>query len=155
MDYEKKIKELGLAIPGAARPVGSYLPVVLSGGLGFLSGQISKTADGKILTGKVGRDLTPEQGREAARVAGLNVVSVIRHLIGFGKFERILKVTGYVQTAPDFYDISAVVNGASDLFLEIFGPNGVHARSSIGMASLPMNSAVEIEVTVKLNEKLS
>ena len=150
MNYEQRIKELGLVIPAAAKPVGSYTPVVLSGNLAFLSGQIAKTSDGKILTGKVGKDLTAEQGKEAARVAALNVVSVIQHLIGFSKFERIVKVAGYVQTSPDFYEHSAVVNGASDLFLGIFGASGIHARSSLGMASLPLNSAVEIEVTLQV-----
>ena len=150
MDYEAKIKQLGLVLLPPPKPAGSYQPVVVSGAFAFLSGQISKTADGKILSGKVGKDLTLEQGKEAARAAALNALSAIHHLIGFGKFERILRVVGYVQTAPDFYEIPAVVNGASDLFLEIFGPAGVHARSAVGMASLPLNAAVEIEVTLQV-----
>lgn len=150
MNYEARVKELGIVIPPAPKPAGSYQPVVVSGNLAFLSGQISKTAEGKILAGKIGKDLTPEQGKEAARVAALNVLSVIQHVIGFEKFERILRVVGYVQASPDFHEISNVVNGASDLFLEIFGSNGIHARSAVGMASLPLNAAVELEVTVQV-----
>lgn len=152
MSYEVKIKQLGLVIPPAPKPAGSYQPVVTSGPLAFLSGQISKTADGKILSGKAGMDLTPEEAKNAARTAALNALSAIQHGIGFDRFERVLRVVVYVQAAPDFYDISSVANGASDLFLEIFGPEGVHARSAVGMASLPLNAAVEIEVTVQVKQ---
>lgn len=152
MNYEEKIKSLGLVLPIPAKPVGSYTPVVMQGDLAVLSGQISKAADGKLITGKVGKELTVEQGKEAARTAALNVIAIIKDLIGFSKFERFLRVVGYVQSAPDFYEHSAIVNGASDLFLEIFGQNGIHARSSIGMASLPLNAAVEIEVTLALKK---
>ncbi len=152
MNYEEKIKSLGLVLPVPAKPVGSYTPVVMQGELAVLSGQISKAADGKLITGKVGKELTVEQGKAAARTAALNVIAIIKDLIGFPKFERFLRVVGYVQSAPDFYEHSAIVNGASDLFLEIFGQNGIHARSSIGMASLPLNAAVEIEVTLALKK---
>ncbi len=153
MNYEKKIQELGLAVPPPPPPAGSYQPVVFSGNLAFLSGQISKTGDGRILCGKVGKDLTLEEGKTAARTAALNAVSVLQHFVGFQKFERILRVVGYVQAAPDFYEISAVLNGASDLFLEIFGSQGIHARSAVGMASLPLNAAVEIELTVRVRQQ--
>ncbi len=103
-----------------------------------------------MLTGKIGKDLTVEQGKEAARVAALNVISIIQHLIGFNKFEKFVRVVGYVQTTPEFSDHSSVTNGASDLFLEVFGEKGIHARSSIGMASLPLNAAVEIEATLQI-----
>ncbi|HLD50296.1 MAG TPA: RidA family protein [bacterium] len=149
-DYEAKIKELKLEIPPAPKTAGSYQPVIFCGNLAFLSGQISKTAEGRVLSGKVGKDLTLEEGKTAARAAALNALSVIHHFIGFSKFGRVLRVAGYVQTAPDFYEISAVVNGASDLFLEIFGPQGTHARSAVGMASLPLNAAVEIELTLEV-----
>ena len=137
-------------IPQAPQPAGSYQPVVFCGNLAFLSGQISKTADGRVLSGKVGAQLTLEEGKLAARVAALNALSAIHHWIGFLKFARILRLVGYVQTAPDFHEISAVINGASDFFLEIFGPQGVHARSAVGMAGLPLNAAVEIELTVEI-----
>ena len=148
MDYANNIKTLNLELPPPPKPAGSYQPVLESGFLAFLSGQISKTADGKIITGKVGSDLTAEEGKQAARTAALNVVSIIQNLISFEKFDRILRIVGYVQTAPGFYDISQVMNGASDLLIEIFGEKGIHARSAVGMASLPLNAAVEIEVTL-------
>src|SRR5689334_353868 len=135
--YDEILKKLNIVVPAASNPVGSYRPVMVSGNMAFLSGQISKRADGTMLTGKVGKDLSVEQAKEAARAAAINVISIIQHLIGFQKFEKFVRIVGYVQTAPDFYDISAVTNGASDLFLEVFGENGIHARSSIGMASLP------------------
>lgn len=148
--YAEKLKSLGLVLPPAPKPVGSYRPVVLSGSQAFLSGQITRKSDGTIVTGKLGKDLSVEQGQAAARVAALNVISVIHELIGFEKFDHIVRLVGYVQAAPDFYDISAVMNGASDLFLEVFGEKGVHARSAVGMASLPLNAAVEIEATLQL-----
>lgn len=150
MNYAEKIKSLGLILPPAPKPVGSYRPVVLSGKQAFLSGQITRKGDGSVITGKLGRELSVAQGQDAARVAALNVMSVIHDVIGFEKFDHVIRLVGYVQAEPDFYDISAVMNGASDLFLEIFGEKGVHARSAVGMASLPMNAAVEIEATLQL-----
>lgn len=149
MDYEQKIQKLGLTLPPPAAPAGSYVPVVVSGSLAFLSGQISKAGERAIL-GKVGRDLSLDEGREAARLCALNVLSLIRHIVTFERFERIARVVGYVQADPSFYDIPKVVNGASDLFVEVFGEKGKHARSAVGMASLPLNAAVELEVTVEL-----
>ena len=150
MNYAEKIKALKLVLPPPPAPAGSYQPVVTSGSLAFLSGQISKTAEGKVISGKIGRDLNLEQGKEAARLACLNALSIIQHQIGFDKFEKVIRVTGYCQTAADFYDISQVMNGASDLLIEVFGERGIHARSAVGMASLPLNAAVEIEVTIEI-----
>lgn len=148
--YEETLKKLNIVVPTASTPVGSYRPVIISGNLAFLSGQISKRADGTMITGKIGKDLTVEQGKEAARVSAINVISIIQHLIGFQKFEKFVRIVGYVQTTPEFSDHSSVTNGASDLFLEVFGEKGIHCRSSIGMASLPLNSAVEIEATLQI-----
>lgn len=150
MDYERRIQELKLHLPKAPQPAGSYRPVVISGSYAFLSGQISKTADGRVLTGKLGQDLDLEQGKEAAKCAALQVLAVLGDLIGFARFERMIRVVGYVQSSADFYEISQVMNGASDFFLEVFGENGIHARSAVGMASLPLNAAVEIEATIKI-----
>ena len=150
MNYAEKIVHLKLELPPAPKPAGSYRPVVIADRQAFLSGQISKTGDGKVLTGKAGKDLSLDQARAAARAAALNVLSVIQNLIGFDRFERILRISGYVQCAPDFYEISQVMNASSDLFIEIFGENGAHARSAVGMASLPLNAAVEIEATLLL-----
>lgn len=152
MDYEEKIKSLNLILPLAPKPAGSYSPVVIHGDLAFLSAQVSKTGDGKILTGKLGLDLTLEEGKQAARAAALNGLAIIKDLIGFSKFDRLLRLVGYVQADDHFYEIPAVLNGASDLFLEVFGEKGVHARSAVGMASLPMNAAVELEITLALKK---
>ena len=137
-------------MPSAPKPVGLYQPFAVSGKLAFLSGQISKDADGKILTGKVGKELSLAEGQAAARLAALNALSIMKHLIGFEKISRVVKMTGFVQTAPDFYDIPAVVNGASELFTDVLGDRGAHARSAVGMASLPMNAAVEVELILEL-----
>ncbi len=147
---DEKITQLGLSLPPAPKPLGIYKPFVVSGKLAFLSGQISKDADGKVLTGKVGKELSLDQGKAAARLAALNALSIMKHLIGFEKIERVVKMTGFVNAAPDFYEIPAVVNGASELLAEVFGEAGSHARSAVGMASLPMNAAVEIELVVEL-----
>jgi len=150
MTPEEKITQLGLSLPPAPKPVGLYQPFVVSGKLAFLSGQLSKDAQGKLLTGKVGKDLSLSEGKMAARLAALNVLSIMKYLIGFGKISRIVKMTGFVQAAPDFYEIPAVVNGASELFAEVMGDQGAHARSAVGMASLPLNAAVEIELVLEL-----
>lgn len=150
MTPEEKITQLGLLLPPASKPVGLYQPFVVSGKLVFLSGQISKDAEGKILTGKVGKDLSLPEGQAAARLAGLNALSIMKHLIGFEKIRRIVKMTGFVQTAPDFYEIPAVLNKASELFAEVLGEQGEHARSAVGMVSLPLNAAVEIELVLEL-----
>ena len=149
MNYAEKIKSLNLVLPPAPKPAGSYRPVIFSGNLAFLSGQISRTPEG-VLTGKASKDLSLEQGRQAARQAALNVISVIESLVGFPKFGKMLRIAGYVQTAPDFYEISKVMDAASDLLLEVFGEAGIHVRSAVGMASLPLNAAVEIEATIEI-----
>ncbi len=149
-EREEKIKSLGLTLPPAPKPAGSYLPVVIDGDRAWVSGQLSRKPDGSVLTGTVGKDLTPEQGTQAARAAALAVLSVIRQEFGFSRVDRILNVTGFVQSAPDFYDIPAVLNGASDLFVEIFGDAGRHARTAVGAQNLPLAAAVELQVTIRL-----
>ena len=150
MNIDLKLSELGLKLPPPPKPVGLYQPFVVSGKLAFLSGQISRDSEGKILTGKVGKELSLAEGQAAARLAALNALSIMKHLIGFEKIRRVVKMTGFVQVAPDFYEIPAVVNGASELFAEVMGEQGTHARSAVGMASLPMNAAVEIELVLEL-----
>ena len=150
MNIDAKLKELGLKLPPAPKPAGLYQPFVVSGKLAFLSGQISRDAEGKILAGKVGKDLSLVEGQAAARLAALNALSIMKHLIGFEKIGRIVKMTGFVQTTPDFYEIPAVLNKASELFAAVMGDRGVHARSAVGMSSLPINAAVEIELVLEL-----
>ena len=149
MNIESNLSELGLKLPPAPKPVGLYQPFVISGKLAFLSGQISKDAEGKVLTGKVGHDLSLIEGQAAARLAALNVLSIMND-IGLEKIQRVVKMTGFVQTAPDFYEIPAVLNKASELLVQILGDSGTHARSAVGMASLPLNAAVEIELILEL-----
>ena len=150
MTPEEKLYELGLSIPPAPKPVGHYQPVVISGNLAFLSGQVSKDSKGKLLTGKVGKDLSLAEGQTAARLAALNALSVMKHLIGFDRIRRVVKMTGFVQTAPDFYQIPEVLNKASELLTAVMGEHGAHARSAVGMASLPLNAAVEIELILEV-----
>ena len=150
MTPEEKITQLGLSLPPAPKPAGLYQPCVISGNLAFLSGQISRDIAGKILEGRVGGGLSLAQGQEAAKFAALGVLSIMKNVVGFAKIARIVKMTGFVQTAPDFYEIPAVLNKASELFAEVMGDRGVHARSAVGVASLPLNAAVEIELTLEL-----
>lgn len=148
--FESRIAELGLIIPPPPSPAGAYTPVRLEKGIAFLSGQLSRTPDGRLLTGKAGNPLDLQEAKAAARAAALNVLSVIKHHVGFERMANLLRVVGYVQTHPDFFSIPDVVNGASELFLDVFGPQGVHARTAVGVSSLPSNAAVEIEVTLLL-----
>jgi len=150
MSIEEKLQSLGLKLPQAPRPAGSYQPVIRAGSIAYLSGQIAKKTNGSLIVGKAGADLSVDEAQEAARVAALNVISVIKHHIGFDQLDRILRIVGYVQSAPDFYDQAQVMNAASDLLAEVFGEQGLHARSAVGVASLPLNSAVEIEVTLQV-----
>lgn len=144
------LKRLNLKIPPPPQPVGAYRPFVRSGPFVFLSGQISKDAEGKILTGKVGADLDLEQGRRAAEAAVLQAVSLILEEVGAENLEQMVRVVGFIQSAPDFYGQGDVMNRASELLIEIFGEKGRHARTAVGVASLPLNAAVEIEVTLKV-----
>jgi enamine deaminase RidA (YjgF/YER057c/UK114 family) len=149
-DYAGKIRSLNLVLPAPPKPAGSYRPVVFCGDTAYVSGQLARRGDGTILEGRLGADAGMDRGIEAAKWAALNVIALIGQEIGFAKFKRLLKMTGFVQTTDDFRDIPKVLNGASDLFLEVFGENGIHARSAVGVRSLPYNSAVEIEAVIQI-----
>ena len=150
MNIEARVQELGLILPPAPKPAGAYTPVVFCGGLAFMSGQIAKKPDGTLLSGRVGTELDLAAARQAAETAALNSLSIMHHLIGGDRIVRILRVAGFVQTAPDFFDIPKVMDAASELFQRVLGDKGVHARTSVGVSSLPLNAAVEIEVTVQI-----
>ena len=141
---------MGLSLPPAPKPAGAYTPVVFAGNLALISGQVARKADGTLCCGKAGKELNLEEARKAAETAALNVLSIIHHVIGEEKVERFLRVAGFVQTSPDFYEIPKVIDAASELFQQLFGERGVHARTSVGVSSLPMNAAVEIEVTLQI-----
>lgn len=132
------------------KPVGNYRPLVISGGFAYLSGQISREEGGRILTGKAGADLQLEEARQAARSAALQAVNLIKNEIGIDRVEELVRVVGFVQSADDFHGQSDVMNAASDLFIEVLGEKGRHARTAVGVASLPLNAAVELELTLKI-----
>ena len=151
MKVESKLKELGIALPNPPSPVAAYLPAVQVGNLLFLSGTTCYE-NGKLLyTGRVGVELTLEQGYLAARQAALNLLSVIKVTLGdLDLVERVIKLNGYVNSAQDFDRQPEVINGASELLEKLFGERGRHARTSIGVNSLPANIPVEIEMIVEI-----
>ncbi len=151
MQAEDKLKDLGLSLPNPPQPVGSYLLAQQAGDLLFLSGTTCYL-DGKLLySGRVGMELTVEQGYAAARQTALNLLSVIKHSLGdLDRVEKVVKLNGYVNSAPDFDRQPAVINGASDLMEKVFGDRGRHARTSIGVSDLPGHIPVEIEMVVQI-----
>lgn len=144
------LQTLNLKLPPAPAAVGSYLPALEIDNRLYLSGQLPKDCEGRLVEGTLGRDLSLEQGVRAAELAALNVLSLIQASVGFERVERIIKVVGYVQCVESFNEIPQVINGASDLFAKVLGDNGKHVRSAVGMISLPLNAAVELEVTLAL-----
>ena len=149
MSYEERAKSIGITIPKAATPVGSYVPAVQTGQLIFVAGQGSMRQDGPAFKGKVGQDLTVNDGYEAAKLAALNCLAAAKSVLGtLDRVERVVKVNGYVNSAPGFTDQAKVMNGASDVLVKIFGEKGRHARTSVGVSDLPLNIAVEVEVVL-------
>jgi enamine deaminase RidA (YjgF/YER057c/UK114 family) len=152
-DAESRLKEKGIVLLPPSSPVANYVNAVRVGNLLYLSGKGPVKADNTSITGKLGKDLTIEQGYEAARLAAINHLAVIKNELGsLNKVKRIVKVTGMVNCTEDFKDQPKVINGYSDLMVDIFGDKGKHARSAVGMASLPFNWAVEVEVIVEIEE---
>ena len=151
MSIQAKLAELGLTLPQAAAPVAAYVPAVRTGNLVFTAGQLP-LVDGKIpFVGKVGSDVTPEQAKDMAQVCALNALAAISLVADIDQIERIIRVGGFVNGAPGFVAIPQVVNGASELLIKLFGEvNGKHARTAIGVAELPLNAPVEIEMVVQL-----
>lgn len=148
---EKKLEELGLQLPQVTAPVGSYIPATRWGDLVFTSGQLPVREGKLLLSGKVGREVTVEEGYEAARTCALNALAAIKDLVGdLDRVERVVKVVGFVASEEGFTAQPSVVNGASDLLKEVFGEKGVHARSAVGMAELPLGAPVEVELVVGL-----
>ncbi len=151
IDYDKKLKDLGITLITPAKPVANYVKVVRTGNLLYLSGDGPTRADGSYITGKVGSELTIEQGYEAARQTGVSILSTLKAELGdLNKVKRIVKVLGMVNCTSAFTDQPKVINGFSDLMVAVFGEKGKHARSAVGMSSLPSNIAVEIEIIVEV-----
>jgi len=149
-DAYAKLAELGLTLPSVVPPLASYVPAVQSGNYVYVSGQLPMV-DGKLpYTGKVGADVTPEQGTEMARYCALNALAAIDALVGLGRVVKIVKVTGFVASAEGFTGQPAVVNGASNLFGDVLGELGRHARSAVGVSELPLGAPVEVEVIAEI-----
>ena len=152
MQIEKRLEELGIALPPVTAPVANYVNAVRTGNLLFLSGKGPTEADGSQHTGKVGKHVTTAEGYQHARLTGLNLIAVMQAELGdLDRVRRIVKVLGMVNGTPEFTDQPKVINGCSDLFVEIFGDRGRHARSAVGMGSLPNDITVEIECIVEVD----
>jgi enamine deaminase RidA (YjgF/YER057c/UK114 family) len=153
MNPEHRLVTLQLVLPPASKPVAVYKPLVILGNAVYVSGHGPLRADGTLITGVVGRDLSLEEGNAAARQVGLAILATLRaELSSLDRVRRVVKVLGMVNTAPDFFDHPKVINGCSELFADIWGPDcGVGARSAVGMGPLPGNIAVEIEAIFELN----
>ncbi|WP_312137865.1 RidA family protein [Brevundimonas sp.] len=151
MSIEARLTELGITLPEAAKPVASYVSYVQSGNTLTISGQLSNDANGGI-KGTVGVDVTPEEAQAAARLCGLNLIAQIKAALGgnLDRVVRIVKLGGFVQAGPDFIAIPAVINGTSDLMVEVFGDAGKHARSAVGVYKLPLGFAVEVDAIVEV-----
>jgi enamine deaminase RidA (YjgF/YER057c/UK114 family) len=151
MSLKEKIESLGLTLPVAGLPIAAYVPAVKTGNLVFVAGQLP-LVDGKIVKeGKVGKEVTPEEAKEMAQVCALNALAAIALVADIDQIERIVRVGGFVNGIPGFFAIPPIINGASELFIKLFGEvNGKHARTAIGVAELPLNAPVEVEILVQL-----
>lgn len=149
---EEKIKLMGITIPEAAKPLAAYIPALQVGNLVMTSGQVPISAGVIKYQGKVGKDLSEEEGKEAAKLCALNCLSAIKSVIGnLDKIKKVIKLTVFVSSAEGFTAQPQVANGASEFIVEIFGDNGKHVRSAVGVSELPLNSAVEIEMIVEVS----
>ena len=153
-EIESRLEHLGISLPAEPVPIANYVPGVRTGNLLYLSGLgPASRADGTTPSGKVGRDLTTEEGYEAASLTGINILARMKGELGdLDRVRRVVKLLGMVNSAPDFNQQPAVVNGCSDLLVEVFGEKGRHARSAVGMASLPNDIPVEIEVIIEVDD---
>ncbi len=153
MSYDEKLAQLGITLPAPPKPVATYIPAVLAGELLFLSGVIPFRDGTLVFEGKLGRDLTVEQGYEASRIALLNALAIIRQELGtLDRVRRVVRMTGHVASDEGFVQHPAVINGASDLLVKIFDEAGKHARVALGAAELPLNAPVEIELILQVHD---
>ncbi|MFC1513864.1 RidA family protein [candidate division KSB1 bacterium] len=153
VDAEEKLRELGITLPEPPKPVANYVNAVRTGNLIFLAGKGPRSANGNEIIGKLGREISIEEGYRAARLTAINQLAVLKAELGdLNKVKRIVKVLGMVNCDPSFTEQPAVINGFSDLMVEVFGDRGRHARAAVGMASLPRGQAVEIELIVEVEK---
>lgn len=149
-DWSTRLAELGIELPSVVPPLAAYIPAVQTGSLVYTSGQLPMVAGELTATGKVGADVSAEDAAEAARVCALNALAAIDALVGVDAIVRVVKVVGFVASAPGFTGQPGVVNGSSNVIGEIFGDAGKHARSAVGVAELPLNAPVEVELIVEV-----
>ena len=150
MSVSVRLGELGIELPEVAKPLASYVPAVRTGDLVYTSGQLPMQAGELAATGKLGADVSPEQGKALARICALNALAAVDSLVGIDAVTRVVKVVGFVASAPGFNGQPGVVNGASDLLAEVFGDRGSHARSAVGVSELPLDAPVEVELVVEV-----
>lgn len=150
MTTSERLRELGISLPQVAAPVAAYVPAIRTGNQAWTSGQIPFVNGELAATGKVGAEVSAEDAYNYARIAALNALAAVDALVGIDKVTRVLKIVGFVASAEDFGGQPAVINGASELMGEIFGDAGAHARSAVGVAELPLNSPVEVEIIVEI-----
>jgi enamine deaminase RidA (YjgF/YER057c/UK114 family) len=151
MSASQRLRDLGIELPEVVPPAGAYSPAVRSGSLVFTAGQVPVVAGRIVATGKVGAEVDAGEAAGLARTCALNALAAVHALVGIDAVRRVVKVTGFVASAPGFTDQPAVVDGASALFGEVFGDAGAHARSAVGVAELPMNVPVELEIVVEVS----
>lgn len=150
---EAKLAELGIELPPVPAPVAAYVPTVRTGNLVFVSGQVAKQGGQLLYEGRVGAEVTVEQGYECARVCALNALAALRAEVGsLDRVKRIVKVTGWVNCHPDFTQQPQVINGASELLIQVFGDNGRHARAAVGASGLPGGTPVEVELVAEVED---
>lgn len=153
MKIEKRLEELGIELPPPATPVANYVTTVQTGNLVFTSGHGPGTGEGKIYKSQLGTDASVDDGYASARQVALGLISTLKHALGdLDRIKRVVKVVGFINSSADFTDQPAVLNGASDLFVEVFGDKGKHARSAVGMVQLPGGIPVEIEMIVEIED---
>jgi len=153
MSIEARLSELGITLPEAAAPVASYVPVVVENGMAYVSGQLP-FVNGELATGRLGEDVSVEEGITAARACGLMILAQLNGAgIDLDRVKRVIKLGGFVNSTPDFTDQPKVVNGASDLMQDVFGDAGRHARAAVGVPALPLGAAVEVDAIIALDSE--
>jgi enamine deaminase RidA (YjgF/YER057c/UK114 family) len=153
MSASARLAQLGVALPEMVAPLASYVPAVRTGDLVYTAGQLPMENGRLARTGKVGAEVSPEDGKALARVCALNALAAVDSLVGIDAVTRVVKVVGFVASAPGFNGQPSVVNGASDLLAQVFGDKGAHARSAVGVAELPLDAPVEVELIVEVGQR--
>jgi enamine deaminase RidA (YjgF/YER057c/UK114 family) len=150
MSVSARLKELGIDLPEVVPPLAAYVPAARTGNLVYTAGQLPMDSGSLARTGKVGAEVSPEDGKALARLCALNALAAVHALVGIDAVTRVVKVVGFVASAPGFNGQPAIVNGASELFGEVFGEAGAHARSAVGVSELPLDAPVEVEIIVEV-----